>query len=101
MKCFLFISEVSTLKHVTPVGNDFVDVHVALCTGSCLPDNERKFRIMFPVEDLIAYGTDQVLLFSGQYNEFVICLRSSLFQIVVRIVDFSWTTSFWLDYDCY
>lgn len=65
-------------KLISPVGNDFVDVHVALGAASGLPDRKGKVAVETAVKDL----------FAGFFNEYGFSLGS------VPSSQFAWAADF-------
>ena len=63
-RLFAFADDL-TCELVGTVGDDFVDVHVALRTRARLPDDERELIVELTGEDLIADSCDQVTLLHG------------------------------------
>src|SRR5689334_7775031 len=88
MKNLFFISKLSALEYMRAVSDDFIYIHVALRSGSGLPDHEREFSIQLTFQDFIAYFTNKIFFISRQYTEFMISLCCCFLQVSECIDDF-------------
>ena len=61
-------------KLISPVGNDFVDVHVALGAASGLPDRKGKVAVETAVKDLFAGFFNEYGFFLRERSQLTVCL---------------------------
>ena len=74
---------------MSPVGDDFIDVHVGLGSGTRLPDDQRKLFIEFAFEDFVTNAQDPFFFVLRQHAVFCIRNGSSFFQIGKCTDDFN------------
>ena len=62
---------------ISPIGNDFVHIHVGLGSASGLPYHKRKMLVEFPLQNLIAYAGNQSFASFIQFAKAIIgdCCR--------------------------
>src|SRR5688572_3094743 len=78
---WLPLAQRMALKHMGPIGNHLVDIHVGLCARSSLPDNQWKLINKPPRENLITHLGNQVSLFDGQYTRIRVGICRSLLEV--------------------
>src|SRR5690606_20103260 len=88
MQHLLRIIQLSSVQHVGAVSDHFVDIHIALCSGTCLPDHKRKLVVETALQDFVAHPADQCCLFSWQHAKFLVGKGGSLIEYSKGVNDF-------------
>ncbi len=71
----------TSCKNMGTVGHNFIDVHVALGAGPCLPNYQRKLVVQFPCQHFFTGRNNEVFLARIQDTEFRIGHGRGSFQV--------------------
>src|ERR1700722_18738427 len=81
MQELLFIGQLAAVQDMPAVGDDLIDIHIALGAAPRLPNDQWKIRIERPTEDLIANPADKVGLLFGEQTGLLVGKSGGFFEI--------------------
>ena len=68
-------------QFVAPVGDDFVDVHIALGPAAGLPDCQREIAVQFAGQDFVTDAADEFAAVRVEFLQFAVGLSRGFLQI--------------------
>ena len=98
VKHFARVTQASAAKHVAAVGNDLVDVHVALGSGTGLPNDQRKLCVVLAREDFVADVANELGFFGREDPQVAVGQGRCLFEVGKGVHDLFGHAAFGTDF---